>query len=216
MEPIRHSPENGFFTSPRRVGEENGVETFIRGSIPGMHSFRLRSFQLAIFFLAIILLFSACSARVSVLPEPVVEQTLFRSGPVCPSSWYCSLGKSGSLNFKGILNNKTGEKPLFVEYYVSSFEESFPIGISIKLDQTWHNLRKASTDYGDTVRVVSVLPADVVDKVLSSKEIQFSFSSRENTTTLALTSSQSESLKSLLKDLKEKIDSQAKLLITNH
>ncbi len=172
--------------------------------------------HIAIQTLVLFFLLISCSARIQVLPEPVVEQTLFRSGAICPSSWFCSTGKSGSLNFKGILNNKTGEKPLFVEYYVSSFEESFPIGISIKLDQTWHNLRKTSTDYGDTVRVVSILPADMVDKIFSAKEIQFSFSSRDNTTTIALSSSQVDGLKSLLKDLKEKIDAQSKLIITNH
>ncbi|EPG67354.1 hypothetical protein [Leptospira wolffii] len=172
--------------------------------------------KISILLLFAFFFFASCSARVQILPEPVVEQTLFRSGAVCPSSWLCSLGKSGSLNFKGILNNKTGEKPLFVEYYVSSFEESFPIGISIKLDQTWHNLRKTSTDYGDTVRVVSILPSEIVDKVLAAKEIQFSFSSRDNTTTLALNVSDAESLKSKLKDLKERIDAQAKLSITNH
>ncbi|MEI7011616.1 hypothetical protein [Leptospira licerasiae] len=173
----------------------------------------LRVSIFAVFFAVIL---NSCSARVQVLPEPVVEQTLFRSGPICPGAIFCSLGKPGSLNFKGILVNKTGEKPIFLEYYMSSFEESFPIGISMKLDQTWHNLRKTSTDYGDTVRVVSILPADVADKLFSAKEIQFSFSSRDNTNTFTLSSSNTDNLKSLLKDLKEKLDSQAKLTITNH
>ncbi|WP_425460802.1 hypothetical protein [Leptospira langatensis] len=172
---------------------------------------------LSFFSISIIAVFlPGCSARIQVLPEPVVEQTVLRSGPVCPGSWFCSQGRPGSLNFKGILNNKTGEKPLFIEYYMSSFEESFPIGISIKLDQTWHNLRKTSTDFGDTVRVVSIVPPELTDKVLNAKEIQFSFSSRDNTTTVHLSSSNSDQLKSLLKDLKEKLDSQAKLTITNH
>ncbi|TGL62382.1 hypothetical protein [Leptospira sarikeiensis] len=173
-------------------------------------------FSLSILALYFSIFLLSCSARVQVLPEPVVEQTLFRTGPICPGAIFCSVGKPGSLNFKGVLINKTGEKPIFLEYYMSSFEESFPIGVSVKLDQTWHNLRKTSTDYGDTVRVVSVFPADVADKLLAAKEVQFSFSSRDNTSTFTLSSSNADSLKSLLKDLKEKLDAQSKLTITNH
>ncbi|TGJ99336.1 hypothetical protein EHO59_15850 [Leptospira semungkisensis] len=180
---------------------------FARISLPSIAS---------LFLSFLVIALPGCSARIQVLPEPVVEQTVLRSGPLCPTSWFCSQGKPGSLNFKGILNNKTGDKPLFIEYYMSSFEESFPIGISIKLDQTWHNLRKTSTDFGDTVRVVSILPADLTDKVLNAKEIQLSFSSRDNTTTFALSASNADGLKSLLKDLKEKLDAQSKLMITNH
>ncbi|WP_051133768.1 hypothetical protein [Leptospira fainei] len=157
-----------------------------------------------------------CSSRPAIVAEPVIEQTVLRSGPICISSWFCSSGRSGSLNFKGILNNRTGEKPLFLEYYVSSFEESFPLGVSIKLDQTWHNLRKVSTEYGETLRLVSLLPIEVADKIQSAKEIEFSFSSRENTTTRSLSAGDAEAFKNFLKETRAKLDAQAKLTITNY
>ncbi|EQA43390.1 putative lipoprotein [Leptospira broomii serovar Hurstbridge str. 5399] len=157
-----------------------------------------------------------CSSRPAIVAEPVIEQISLRSGPICISSWFCSSGRSGSLNFKGILNNRTGEKPLFLEYHVSSFEESFPLGVSIKLDQTWHNLRKVSTEYGDTLRLVSMLPIEVADKIQSAKEIEFSFSSREHTTTRGLSVSEAETFKSFLRETRARIEAQAKLMITNY
>ncbi|WP_246028081.1 hypothetical protein [Leptospira fletcheri] len=171
--------------------------------------------QLAGLF-AVFLLSLSCSARPESLAEPVIEQTTLRSSPVCIFSWFCSPGRSGALNFKGVLNNRTGEKPLFLEYYVSSFEESFPIGVSLKLDQTWHNLRKVTTDYGETLRLVSILPPEVADKIMAAKEIEFSFSSREHTVTKSLGSGDSENLKQQLKELKTRLDAQAKLSIANY
>ncbi|EQA37944.1 putative lipoprotein [Leptospira inadai serovar Lyme str. 10] len=158
----------------------------------------------------------ACSSRPAIIAEPVIEQTSLRSGPICISSWFCSGGRSGSLNFKGILNNRSGEKTLFLEYYVSSFEESFPLGVSIKLDQTWHNLRKVSTEYGDTLRLVSMLPIEVADKIQSAKEIEFSFSSREHTTTRSLGAGEVETFKNLLKETRSRLEAQTKLTITNY
>ncbi|PJZ68395.1 hypothetical protein CH373_05955 [Leptospira perolatii] len=159
---------------------------------------------------------SCSSGKIQILPEPVMEQITFRSLPVCVNAWFCGAGDSGSLSVRGLLNNRSGEKTLFLEYYMSTFEESFPVGLSLKLDQTWHNLRKVSTEYGQNVRVVSLLPVDVYEKIQQAKEVQFSFTSREKTVTHPLSKSDLNSLQKYLSETKSSLDTYAKLNIANH
>lgn len=111
--------------------------------------------------------------------------------------------------------NPSSEKTIYLDYFLSSFEVSFPIGVSLKLDGTWFNLRKVGTDYSDSMRISSLVPPDVADKILNAKEITFSFSSREKTTNQILSSGETAKLQNLLKSLREKVDSQSKLNILN-
>ncbi|EMY76065.1 putative lipoprotein [Leptospira weilii serovar Ranarum str. ICFT] len=149
-------------------------------------------------------------------PEPALEQVLFHSAPLCPGFYlFCSFGDTKSLNFRGVFKNLNSEKTIYLDYYPSSFEASFPIGVSIKLDGTWFNLRKTGTDYSDSIRITSSVPTDVADKIAQTKEITFSFSSREKTTNQLLSSGEVAKFQFLLKSLREKLDAQSKLNILN-
>lgn len=113
-------------------------------------------------------------------PEPALEQVLFNSDSLCPGfHLFCSVGDAKSLSFRGVFKNTTSEKSIFLDYYFSSFEVGFPVGVSLRLDGTWFNLRKAGTDYSDSFRISSFVPAEIADKIVHAKEITFSFSSRE-------------------------------------
>ncbi|EMJ93203.1 hypothetical protein [Leptospira alstonii] len=149
-------------------------------------------------------------------PEPALEQISFHSDPLCTGfHLYCSLGDTKSLNFRGVFKNVNSEKTIFLDYYLSSFEVSFPIGVSLKLDGTWVNLRKMGTDYSESVRITSSIPMDVADKIAQTKEITFSFSSREKTTNQLLSSGEVAKFQFLLKSLREKLGAQSKLNILN-
>ncbi|MBM9577230.1 hypothetical protein JWG45_08705 [Leptospira sp. 201903070] len=165
-----------------------------------------------LFFLGI----SCSSASVLQTPEPALEQILFHSDPLCPGFHFlCSQGDTKSMNFRGVFKNSSGEKTLFLDYYLSSFEVSFPIGVSIQLDGTWYNLRKVGTDYSDSMRISSSIPSELVDRILKAKEITFSFSSREKTSNQLFSSRDASRFQALLKNLKEKLDAQSKLNILN-
>ncbi|EKO78617.1 MULTISPECIES: hypothetical protein [Leptospira] len=149
-------------------------------------------------------------------PEPALEQVLFNSDSLCPGfHLFCSVGDAKSLSFRGVFKNTTSEKSIFLDYYFSSFEVGFPVGVSLRLDGTWFNLRKAGTDYSDSFRISSFVPAEIADKIVHAKEITFSFSSREKTTNQFLSSKETTELQFLLKSLREKLDTQSKLNILN-
>nr|WP_244894510.1 hypothetical protein [Leptospira alexanderi] len=159
-----------------------------------------------------------CSSGDSIrrTPEPALEQVLFNSDSLCPGfHLFCSGGDTRSLSFRGVFKNSTSEKSIFLDYYLSSFEVSFPVGVSLKLDGAWFNLRKVGTDYSDSVRISSFVPTEVADKIIHAKEIAFSFSSREKTTNQFFSPAEAAKFQFLLKSLREKLDTQSKLNILN-
>ncbi len=149
-------------------------------------------------------------------PEPALEQVVFHSESLCYGfHFFCSEGDAKSLNFKGIFKNLSFEKTIFLSKYLSSFEVSFPIGVSLRLDGTWFNLRKVGTEYSDSVKISSSISAEASDKILQAKEIIFSFSSSEKTTNQLLSHSETAKFQLLLKTLKERLNAQTKLNILN-
>ncbi|EPE86227.1 hypothetical protein [Leptospira noguchii] len=149
-------------------------------------------------------------------PEPALEQVVFHSESFCYGfHFFCSEGDSKSLNFRGVFKNLNSEKTIFLDYYLSSFEVSFPIGVSLRLDGTWFNLRKVGTEYSDSVKISSTVSAEVADKILQTKEIIFSFSSREKTANQNLSHTETAKFQLLLKTLKERLNTQSKLNILN-
>ncbi|EKP12198.1 hypothetical protein LEP1GSC103_1608 [Leptospira borgpetersenii serovar Javanica str. UI 09931] len=159
-----------------------------------------------------------CSSGDSIrrTPEPALEQVLFNSDSFCPGfHLFCFDGDTRSLSFRGVFKNSTSEKSIFLDYYLSSFEVSFPIGVSLKLDGDWFNLRKVGTDYSDSVRISSFVPTEVADKIIHAKEIAFSFSSREKTINRFFSPVETAKFQFLLKSLREKLDTQSNLNILN-
>lgn len=149
-------------------------------------------------------------------PEPALEQVVFHSESVCYGfHFFCSEGDAKSLNFRGIFKNLSFEKTIFLDYYLSSFEVSFPIGVSLRLDGTWFNLRKVGTEYSDSVKISSSISTEVADKILQAKEIIFSFSSREKITNQIFSRAETAKFQLLLKTLKERLNAQSKLNILN-
>ncbi|XDD51997.1 hypothetical protein AB3N59_10465 [Leptospira sp. WS92.C1] len=173
--------------------------------------------RFALIILTVFLSFISCSSTsVRQIPEPALEQVLFTTDSLCPGFHiFCFSGDTKSIGFRGIYKNSNSEKNLYLEYYLSSFEVSFPIGVSLKLDGTWFNLRKTGTDYSESMRISSLIPADIVDKILNAKEITFSFSSRDKTANHLFSQGEKDRFQFLLKTLREKLDTQAKLNILN-
>lgn len=155
----------------------------------------------AIFAFLFIVLFSSCRSK-DYVAEPAIHQYTFHSDALCIAKWtlFCYQSKPGSLLFRGVTENSSGEKKYFLDYYMDSFDTDFPVGVSLKLGDTFYNLRRAQTEYGDVLQISSEVTNEVIEKILSADgPIVLSYSSRRNTENRELTSGDSARFKSEVK-----------------
>lgn len=166
--------------------------------------------------LLILLLIIKCSSF-EVIPEPNLTQTTVKSQSVCLTwNWhpFCVDTKPNSLIIKGILNNNTGEKKYYLEYYTDSFDTDLPVGVSLKIDGVYYNLRKAITEYTDTLKITSELNDEVISKLLNTKNnLSLSYSNRRNTFNFELSSGKSAKLVENMREVQKKLLSLEKLKI---
>jgi hypothetical protein len=152
-----------------------------------------------------------------VIPEPTLNQTTVKSSTVCLTwNWhpFCMEGKPNSLVVRGILNNGSSEKKFYLEYYLDSFDTDLPVGVSLKVDGVYYNLRKAATDYADTLKITSEVSEDALSKLKATKNpISLSYSNRKNTLNFDLSSGDSQKLIDNLNDVVTKLNSLQKLKI---
>lgn len=166
-------------------------------------------------FLVLFLLIRCSSLEV--IPEPNLTQITVKSQTVCLTwNWhpFCVDTKPNSLMIKGVLNNNTGERKYYLEYYTDTFDTDLPVGVSLKIDGVYYNLRKVFTEYTETLKVTSELNEEVVKKLLNTKNnLSLSYSNRRNTLNFELSSRKSTSLIENLRDVQKQLLSLERLKI---
>lgn len=167
-------------------------------------------------FLFVLLVLLNCSSF-EVIPEPNLTQITVKSKSVCLTwNWhpFCVDSKPNSLMIKGVFNNNTGEKKYYLEYYTDSFDTDLPVGVSLKVDGIYYNLKKVFTEYTETLKVTSELNEEVINKLLNTKNnLHLSYSNRKQTFNFELSSGKSNSLIENMKDVQKKTLSLEKLKI---
>lgn len=152
-----------------------------------------------------------------VIPEPNLNQYTVKSPPVCLKwNWhpFCLESKPNSLMVRSTLNNTSGDYKYFLDYYLDSFDSDIPIGVSLKIDGIYYNLKKTQTDYTDTLKISSELTEEVATKIISTKKtILLSYSNRKVTLNFDLSSSDTETLQSYVKEVTQKTTSLQKMKI---
>lgn len=140
-----------------------------------------------------------------------------KSEPVCPTwNWhpFCLNSKPNSVNLYGVLNNTSGEKKYFLDYYLDSFDTDIPVGISLKLNNAYYVLRKTHTDYTDAIKIRSELGEDLVKAISENQsDLVLSYSSRVDTINLEFSKRQSENFRSSMLDVVKQIESLEKMKI---
>ena len=97
---------------------------------------------------------------------------------------------------------------------MDSFDTDIPIGISLKIDGTYFVLKKVSTEYSNSMKLRSELSEDMIKNISSTNQtISLSYSNRKSSLNFDLSTSETEKLKSNLRDVVEKINSMQKLKI---
>ncbi len=165
-----------------------------------------------ILFFAFVFFYSCASLQI--IKEPLLERTTVKSEPQCFSLFtFCRVGAPNSVLIKGFVENSSGNKSYFLEYYLSSFESDLPIGVSLKIDENYYNLKKASTEYSDYVMVESVLSPEILDKVLQSKNLSLSYSNRKDTLNIEFSNRARKKFQINIQKIKEALFSAEKLNI---
>jgi hypothetical protein len=158
----------------------------------------------------------SCSS-LEVIPEPTLDLVSVKSSSFCPTwNWhpFCVEAKPNSIFFTGTLNNSTSEKRYYLDYFLDSFDTDIPIGISLKIDGTYFVLKKVSTEYSNSMKLRSELSEDMIKNISSTNQtISLSYSNRKSSLNFDLSTSETEKLKSNLRDVVEKINSMQKLKI---
>jgi hypothetical protein len=168
---------------------------------------------------SILFIFTVHCSSITVIPEPNLEQYTVKSSTVCFSfRWYapffCWDAQPNSILLKGIYNNNSGEKKYYLDYYLDNFDTDFPVGVSLKIDGTFYNLRKVQTDYSDTLRIRSEINEELIGKLKSySGNLLLSYSNRSTTTNYELSSGESESILKNAKEVFDKLSSVSKMKI---
>ncbi|WP_040506247.1 hypothetical protein [Leptospira wolbachii] len=167
---------------------------------------------------SIFLLFSvfvSCSGTKAyvVTPEPTLEQQTAISKEICLRKFLLVFGKRPCVYFKAERDNSTGLVQYFLLYEIGTFDVDLPIGVSLKLGDTWHNLKRTNTDYSDTIVISSAISSEIIPKVGESQNIGISYTNRKETINYYLSSGQTASFQSNLSKLIRTIESEPKLNI---
>jgi hypothetical protein len=165
--------------------------------------------------LLLIISFASCgkSSSLEVIPEPVVDQISVSSPEICLDSYVWIISANPCLSLKGEKDNTRLNSRIRLIYEVDRFDVEFPVGLSLKLDNTYYNLIRVGTEYGSSLQLVSELPEGLVPTILGAKEISISYTNRKDTFNTKLSSSQAEKFKEYLKNIREALDKEPKLQI---
>ncbi|TGL37232.1 hypothetical protein [Leptospira perdikensis] len=161
------------------------------------------------------LLFVSCSGTRAyvVTPEPTLDQQTAISNEVCLKRFLFVFAKRPCVYFKAERDNTSGLVQYFLLYEIGTFDVDLPIGVSLKLGDTWNNLKRTNTDYSDTIIITSAISSEIIPKVGESQNIGISYTNRKETFNYQLTSSQTASLQANLSKLIRTIESEPKLNI---
>ncbi len=171
--------------------------------------------RLLYFCIASLLFFQACSSGQNPLlqPEPVLDQISADSEELCLKWKILGTGGYPCIKFRGTKENATGKVSYSLRYEVGTFDVELPVGMSLKLGDTWYNLTKLDTEYSSTIVYSSRLPLDILPIFKSASTMAISYTTRKKTENIVLSSGQKEALQSNLSKLIQALEAEAKLKI---
>lgn len=165
----------------------------------------------------IFLFFQVNCNSYQVILEPNLDSISVKSDTFCPTwNWhpFCLEAKPNSIVFSGSMNNSTGEKRYFLEYYLDSFDTDIPIGLSVRLEGIYYNLKKVSTDYSEALKLRSEISEDVAKLFLSSSQsIVISYSNRKRTINFELSEKDSKTIRGNFQSVRDALSSQQRMKI---
>ncbi|XDD41418.1 hypothetical protein AB3N58_08795 [Leptospira sp. WS60.C2] len=168
----------------------------------------------SIFLLFLVLVSCSGSKAFVVTPEPTLEQQTAISNDICMEKYlWLFPGKRPCVYFKAERDNATSAVTYFLLYEIGTFDVDIPIGVSLKIGETWYNLKKTNTDYSDTIIVTSALTQDILPKIGENQTITISYTNRRETINYQLNASQTTKFQTNLSKLIRVIESEPKLNI---
>ncbi|TGK91873.1 hypothetical protein EHQ30_16950 [Leptospira brenneri] len=176
---------------------------------------RIFSFtRISTIFLTFLVLVSCSGTKAYVVtPEPTLEQQTAISKEICLRKFLLVFERRPCVYFKAERDNGTGLVQYFLLYEIGTFDVDIPIGVSLKLGDTWHNLKRTNTDYSDTIIISSAISSDIIPKIGESQSIAISYTNRKETINYNLNSGQTANFQSNLSKLIRTIESEPKLNI---
>ncbi|MCC5813290.1 MAG: hypothetical protein JJT78_00915 [Leptospira sp.] len=148
-----------------------------------------------------------------IIPEPVVDQVSVVSPEICLDSYVWIIDANPCIAIKGVKDNTTLKKSYMLIYKLSTFDVEFPLGLSLYIDGEFYNLVKITTDYGQTLEMVSDLPDNLLPLLSKAKTVTISYTNRKNTENTELSNRQIKKLNEYLAEIKNLMSKEPKLKI---
>ncbi|MCW7471258.1 hypothetical protein [Leptospira kanakyensis] len=168
----------------------------------------------SIFLIFLVVVSCSGTKAYVVTPEPTLEQQTAISKDLCLQRFlWLFPGKRPCVYFKAERDNGTGLVQYFLLYEIGTFDVDIPIGVSLKLGETWYNLKRTNTDYSDTIIISSAISSDLIPKIGENQSIAISYTNRKETINYNLSSNQTATFQSNLSKLIRTIESEPKLNI---
>jgi len=164
------------------------------------------SFALIV-FLTLVHCFSGEGVRIT--QEPVLDQTIGETEELCLKSRIFSFGYP-CLRFRGEKENATGKISYTLRYEVGTFDVDLPLGVALRLGETWYNLQKTGTDYSSTIVHSSRINPEIIPIFLKTNQITVSYSNRKKTENTILTPKERQTLQERLEKLTKSLEEEPK------
>lgn len=168
--------------------------------------------------LFIILIFQINCNSSQVNLEPNLDSISVRSETFCPTwNWhpFCVESKPNSIVFIGVLNNTTGDRRYFIDYYLDSFDTDIPVGLSLRIEGTFYNLKKVATEYSEALKLRSEISEEVGRLLVSGNQpIVISYSNRKKTMNFELNESETNSIRKKYQSVRDTLGSQERMKIS--
>ncbi|MCZ8155814.1 MAG: hypothetical protein O9264_06825 [Leptospira sp.] len=157
----------------------------------------------------------ACSSSkaYSIQKEPTIEQIIAESDQICLRKTLFVFSSRPCISIKGEKDNSSGIVQYYLRYEIGSFDVDLPLGTSIQLGETWYTLKKSSTNYSETITVVSLLTPEVLTNLTNANHIEISYTNRAKTENFVLSGSQKERLKEDFVRIQRLLESEKKMII---
>ncbi|WP_411822820.1 hypothetical protein [Leptospira sp. 'Mane'] len=145
--------------------------------------------------------------------EPSLEQVTAESDEICIGTRLYFFSGRPCIKLKGEKDNNSGTTQYYLRYEIGSFDVELALGTSLKIGETWFNLKKSSTDYSNSIVVSSLLEPEVLNAIAGGKSFTISYTNRAKTENYTLSSSQGLSLRDSLIRLQRLLESEQKMVI---
>ncbi len=168
-----------------------------------------------IFVIGMSYLFLSCSSSMAykIQHEPTIEQVTVESEEICLKQTLYFFSRKPCVNFKGEKDNTSGVVQYYFRYEIGTFDVDLPLGTSLKLGDTWYNLKKSGTSYSETIIINSILGPEVLTAITNAQKMEVSYTNRSHTENFTLSESQSVSLKEGFVKIQRLLESEKKMNI---